>query len=241
VNVDMAVVDVVALRPGRGLGALTVRRAIVALVVLLAAGGASAGTWASFTASTSNEASFSTGTLMLSNTVGAASACFSTAVGDQIDTNDRSCDALFPVAIHAPGGTASADVAIKNQGSLAGTLMAYVPTCANTDSAAAYHGSGLLCGALQVSVQEYTDASRTTISDCRYGAVTGVGVTCAFGPSLAALATAHGDFANGLALDALTPGQTRWYRVRLLLPASAGNTLQGRSATFGLTWRMVEQ
>lgn len=217
----------------------SLRAGLVALALLLSVGGATAGTWASFSASTENDGAFATGTLMLSNTVGAGTACFSTAAGVDINTNDRTCDALLAATVRKPGDSATADVAVKNEGSIDGNLLAYVASCTGSD-AEAFHGTGDPCGVVQVTVQEYTDATRTTASNCRFGAVTGAGITCAFGPTLVGLVDAHGDFTEGLAVGSLVTGQTRWFRVGLTLPSSAGNTMQGRAATFGIVWRMAQ-
>jgi hypothetical protein len=239
----MTVVDLTPPRPSL-LSRLTAGKVALVLGVLLAAGGATAGTWASFTASTTNGATFATGTLLLSDKVSSNTACFSTATGSDITTNDRTdCDALFDgLVVHKPGDSTTTTVAIANEGTLSGDLTAYIAGCTAGDSAGtAFHGNGNPCSQLQFTIQEYADSGRTTPSNCLVGSATGVGVTCAFGPTLADFVASNGSFGSALAVGAMTPAQTRWFTVGLQLPLSAGNTFQGRSATFGLTWRMAQQ
>jgi predicted ribosomally synthesized peptide with SipW-like signal peptide len=229
----VAVVDM----PRRALRRL-VGRPFVALVLVLSVGGATAGTWASFSAATSNNATFTTGTLILSNDVDGdvATACFSTAAGQDIDGNDRACDALFPTAIHKPGDAATfADVHIRNEGDLAGILETHMASCTNSDAGNGeqFHGTGLACSAVQFTIQENVAGNWT----CVYG-----GTACAFDPTktIADFVAAHGSFGAGLDLGALAAGTTRDFRVGVQLPGSAGNDMQGRAAVFGLVWRLVQ-
>jgi hypothetical protein len=46
--------------------------------------------------------------------------------------------------------------------------------------------------------------------------------------------------ASGLPMGTLTPNQSRWFRITLLLPAGADNLLQGRKATFSLSWALIQ-
>ena len=96
-----------------GMNSRLFHKAAIVGIAVLAFGSASVGTWATFAASTSNDATFRTGTILLSNQVGAATTCVSTS-GSTIVENDRDCDALFPVAVRAPGDTATADVTRGN-------------------------------------------------------------------------------------------------------------------------------
>src|SRR3954447_20209888 len=76
-----------------------------------------AGTFASFTASTSNAAStFQTGTLVLSNQKASATACLSTG-GSTTDTNaNAACDQPFAVTLAKPGDTANVDITLVDSG-----------------------------------------------------------------------------------------------------------------------------
>ncbi|MBW8827528.1 MAG: hypothetical protein JF603_14430 [Acidobacteria bacterium] len=95
-----------------------------------------AGTFASFSASTSNDASFQTVHLSLKNTVGATT-CTSPAglpgsgtggvATAAVDTNDASgCAALFPTVLKA-GVEATADVVVANDGGSTGGLYLFAP------------------------------------------------------------------------------------------------------------------
>src|SRR4051812_22071811 len=65
------------------------------------------GTFASFSASTSNSSTFATGTLVLSDKVGTATTCFSTGSDTNTDVNDHACDAFFSTSAAAPGDVAT--------------------------------------------------------------------------------------------------------------------------------------
>jgi hypothetical protein len=45
---------------------------------------------------------------------------------------------------------------------------------------------------------------------------------------------------TGLAMGTLSPNQSRWYRITMLLPTEADNLLQGRKATFSLSWTIIQ-
>ncbi|MCU1377235.1 MAG: putative phage protein [Acidimicrobiales bacterium] len=99
---------------------------------------ANSGTFASFSASTTNDATFKTGTLILSNGVNAGTACFSSKASNggandlDLDANDTSCDALFGANL-VPGATPyTAIVTVRNEGTSAGDLKVYAPAaCQN--------------------------------------------------------------------------------------------------------------
>jgi predicted ribosomally synthesized peptide with SipW-like signal peptide len=114
---------------------------------------AGAGTFASFSASTTNDASFKTGTLILSDQVGSGNTCFSSKVDNtnspsndaDLDTNDTTCDALFSANLLPNAQTPSvgsniytALVKVRNEGTTSGTLYAFAPSvCANAAGSAA--------------------------------------------------------------------------------------------------------
>jgi hypothetical protein len=139
-----------------------------------------AGTFASFSASTSNDATFSTTRLALSNTVNGGTACTSPAAspgvagtGTQnvaVDTNDEDCDALFPDDL-IPGTPVTATVDVSNESNDPGDLYLFATAACKVDIAddafdagtATFTGSGNLCERVQLSIQDTTD------STCVYG------------------------------------------------------------------------
>jgi hypothetical protein len=210
---------------------------------------AGAGTFATFTAQTSNPSNtFADGTLVLSNKVGGATACLSTA-GGSTDTNSNSaCDTAFSVSVKAPGDSSTADLTLENKGSLAASaLKVFSGSCTDADAAGEnYHGGGLPCGKVQFYVQQYSDAVGTE-SACLYGGSSDGGTTCDFSDAaktLAAFVTAHGTLGNGLSAGPLTAagGATpkTWVTVGVKLPSSADNTYQGRSASLALNWHITQ-
>jgi hypothetical protein len=168
--------DVVATRTPTGF----LKKLMLSFMVLGAIGTTvGAGTFASFNASTGNDGgTFTSGYLKLSDTVVNVGTCVSTGGGTttEVDSNQAtSCSKIFDSAVNAgtkrPGDTATADVTLQNQGSLSGNLVGYTTgSCTPGNvSGAAYNGSGNPCSALQFSIQEYSDAGRTSPSACRYG------------------------------------------------------------------------
>src|SRR3954447_2096066 len=93
---------------------------VTAAVVLGLGAVTVAATGATFNAETRNPLnSFASGTLVLSDTKQGGTTCLSTA-GGSTDTNvNTSCDALFSVAAAKPGASSSANVTLKNEGSVA--------------------------------------------------------------------------------------------------------------------------
>ena len=205
-----------------------------------------AGTYASLTAeSTNHNATISSGTLVLSNTVKigttTGSACFS--YGST--TNSKSCDPLvLSSTVQYPGGSVSyAYVTIANTGSVpAGSLALYMPNCTvATTSGATTVGGGNPCTTIANGLAMYveeTDSSFTTTSPT---------ATCKFPTISASLCTlTAGSFGfmhtKGSATttyslgEGLAAGQIRYYIVAFQLPSTAANNLQGEQANFDLTW-----
>ena len=227
-------------------GALIQKLALSALVVGAMAS-VSLGTFASFTAQTANAGNvFAAGTLVLSDTKQGGAACLSTA-GGSTDTNaNGSCDTLVSLTVKKPGDSGTANLTLKNEGSLAASaLKAFSAACANADAAGeSYHGTGGPCAKLQLYVQEYADAGFATASGCRYGGSSDGGTTCDFSDAtktLAAFATAYGSSTSGLALaGGLPAGGSRYLKIGVKLPSDADNTYQGRKATADLTWYLEQ-
>jgi hypothetical protein len=210
---------------------------------------AGAGTFATFTAQTSNPTNtFADGTLVLSNKVGTGTACLSTG-GLTTDTNvNGSCDTAFSLSVKAPGDSSTADITLENKGSLAASaLKAFSGSCTDADAAGEnYHGTGSPCGKVQFYVQRYSDAF-TTPSACLYGGSPDAGVTCDFSDAaqtLTAFVTAYPNVGSGLSAGALSAagGATpkTWVRVGVKLPSNADNTFQGRSASLALNWHITQ-
>lgn len=142
------------------------RKLLLTLMIIGALGSAvGAGTYATFTASVLNPPStFSTGSVVLSNQKGSATACFSTA-GLSTDSNlNAGCDVMFSAATagdatsRRPGEGASVLMNLRNEGSLASTLsVSSAGACtltAPTDQTSV--GSGDACSVVQLSIQEGT-------------------------------------------------------------------------------------
>lgn len=146
------------------------QKLLLALLLAMTASNAfGRGTFASFTATlTHGGATFSTGTLVLTDTVGSGATCFSTGTGatdnGNTDANANSgCASVFAVANAMPGSTSVADVAIENAGTVdASALVVHATGCTPSDSTAgAHHGVGDPCKVLQLRLDGGTE--------CRYG------------------------------------------------------------------------
>lgn len=198
------------------------------------------GTFASFSAETTNAGNtFATGTIVLSNTVNAGSACLSTG-GGTTDTNiNASCTALFNSTVKKPGDSYVADqLDLKNVGSLAATtLKLSSSSCVTTDAAGqTYHGTGDLCPLLDVYVQEWTSNTYSTPLTCWYGGAV-VANTCDFSDNTKTLTALN--TASPLTLTGgMGAGSDRYFTIGIKLDPTATNTVQGRSATADLTWHI---
>lgn len=206
-------------------------------LVAIAAGGS--GTFASFSAETTNPGNtFATGTIVLSNTVDSGTACLSTGGAGGVNTNiNASCDKVFNVSVKKPGDSYTADqLDLENAGSIAASALKLTAgSCATSDaSGESFHGTGDLCPLLDVYVQEWTDNTYSTPSVCVYGG--GTATTCAFSGS-DTLATLNGASPFTLA-GGLGAGSHRYFTVGVELQGTAGNTVQGRSAAVDLTWHI---
>jgi hypothetical protein len=208
---------------------------------------AGAGTFATFTAQTTNPTNiFADGTLVLSNTVGAGTACLSTGGGSTDVNANGSCDVAYNLTVKAPGDSGTADITLENKGSLAASaLKAFSGSCTDANAAGEnYHGTGSPCGKVQIYVQQYSDAFGTP-SACLYGGATGA--TCNFSDAtktLTAFVTAYPNVGSGLSAGTLTAagGLTpkTWITVGVMLPSNADNSYQGRSASLALNWQVTQ-
>jgi TRAP-type uncharacterized transport system substrate-binding protein len=209
------------------------------------------GTYATFNAQTANPGNvWANGTLVLSNKVGTGTTCLSTAAATSTDTNvNNSCDALFSgTSLRKPNDSATANVAVKNEGSLnASALKLYSSACTAGDTASeTYKGTADPCDKVQLYVQRWTDAARTVPAACVYGSTqTLTPNTCDFAATgaeaktLGAFATANGSTAP-LNLGALNTGTTGYYTIGVKLPQSTSNAYQGRRASVDFTWTLEQ-
>lgn len=204
----------------------------------------SAGTFASFSASTTNTASFATGTLTLTNDGPAAGTCVSAGPGDNIVTNTKACDQLFNVTLAKPGDTAQVDLTLQASGSVtnpSGTLTGYkTSACSSGNAPAATHnGGGNPCSAIEMYIQEYTSAARTTTDGtCEWPTNGSTACSSTFAPAGTDELDDYPLSAAPVAMGTLTT-TPRYFRIYLRLPSNADNTMQGMQASFGFSWQLT--
>jgi hypothetical protein len=228
------------------------RKVLLSLGVVAAIGAfAGAGTFATFTAQTTNGSSFASGTLVLSNKVGSGSACLSTG-GLTTDSNvNGSCDAAFNLSVKAPGDSGGANLTLVNKGSLPASALKVFSSGGCTDADAAgenYHGTGSICGVIQVTIQKYTSNTFATpaASGCLYGGSSDGGTTCDWtdgNKTLTDFVTNHSAWASGVSAGALAAAggsDTAYVRVSVQFPSTAGNQYQGRSASTAFDWQIQQ-
>ena len=225
------------------------KKVLLSIGVVAAIGAlAGAGTFATFTAQTTNPSNtFADGTLVLSNTVNSGTACLSTGGGTTDTNSNGSCDTVFSLSVKAPGDSGTADITLENKGSLAASVLkAFSAACTPADSGGeTYHGTGNPCGVIQLYIQQYSDAF-TTPSACLYGGA--AGAACNFSDTAKTLTdfvSTYPDAANGLSAGSLAASNggntdTTWVRVGVKLLATANNTYQGRSASLALNWHITQ-
>lgn len=199
-----------------------------------------AGTWASFTASTDNPATFATGSLVLANTVTGGTGTCESDDDAGLAVNSSTCDVLFDVPAQQPGhAPVEATLTLENVGTIdASALSVHAEGACTSPLVGAYNGSVSLCSKLQLTVQEYSDAGFTTDSNCIYG--DGDGTTCQFDPTMTVddFVATHGSFGTAAPVGDLAVDAERYFRISVqLADAPDNNSVQGREATFSLTWR----
>lgn len=202
------------------------------------------GAFASFTAQTRNPGNvFADGTLVLSNTKTGGSACLSTGGGTTDVNVNNVCDQLVNLTVKKPGDSGTQTLTVANAGSIAASaLKVFEAGCTDSDaSAETYHGTGNVCGQLQLYIQQYSDSAFATPSACLYGGATSV--TCNFSDTtktVGAFTTAYNTSTNGLTIGTLAAGASGYFKIGVQLPSTTDNTFQGRQATFDLTWYAVQ-
>ncbi len=212
-------------------------KVLVTLLVIGVAGSTvSYGTFASFTAQTSNSGNtFSTGTLVLKNDIAAGAnvgaSCLSTASG--VDANSSGCLAFFAEGAGAglaPGGTnATATITLTNQGSLAaGSLKIWSNACSATDnSAVSVHGSGDPCDKLVLTVFDGTN--------CVYPSATGA---CVASSTKTLKQFVTDTSSTPISASGLAAAGSRSYTIGVGFDSTAGNSYQGRTASTTFSWRL---
>jgi predicted ribosomally synthesized peptide with SipW-like signal peptide len=230
---------------------VVIRRLLISLLVL---GGLGAvvrtGTFATFTAQVTNPGNtFATGTLVLGNTKQGGTECLSTGGGNTNTNQNTSCDQLLNLTVQKPGQSGSANLTVKNEGSLPASVFGLFST-ACTDSNAtgqSYSGTGSPCGAVQLYIQQWSDSGFSTPLACLYGGSSGS--TCNFSDSTKTLATFASTYnSSGSALtikgdgtnNGLAAGASSYFTIAVQLPSTADNTLQGRQASIDFNWYVTQ-
>ena len=218
---------------------------LTAAVVCVLAAGLGFGSLTTFNAQTNNAGNvFAHGTLVLSNTKQGGAACLSTGGGSTNTNVNTSCDQLLNLTVKKPGDSGTANLTLRNVGSInATTFKVFSPACTNADaSSESYHGTGTPCSLIQLYVQQWSDAGFSTPSACLYGGATGS--TCNFSDAtktLGAFATAYPSSASGLSIGSgLNAGSSAYFTIGVQSPSSADNTYQGRQATQDFDWYIAQ-
>jgi predicted ribosomally synthesized peptide with SipW-like signal peptide len=231
------------------------------LKVLLGAGvlaviGGGAGTFASFTAETTNAANtFATGTLLLDNPSGSTT-CHS-ASNTSTNAVATGCKILFNLdPLPSAATTRFADLTLSNVGSLDASGIDFwasnaCVTQASDPNGPVFGGGGDLFGALQLVIIE-TDASfnhspGSPALGCAYGQADATGLGCSFSNTFSLGGLPGTARALSLAADqsgntGLASAQNRYFVIGVSTPAAGGlnNTFQNRKAAFDLTWRITQ-
>ena len=237
--------DEYVLVPKRRIKISRARKVLIGVMaVSTVAAVAGAGTFASFSASTTNDASFTTATLALSNTkAGGTGTCTSNVGLANLDTNDKACDAAVTPTALVWGTTYTADLTLANatSGSTAALKLFADAACssADTGSPAGTATSTQVCTAVSMQVQEYTTSGFSTASS-----------KCAY-PFNASVACATFDtgtnfpiYSSALSLGNLVNGTSRFFRVQIKTTnggySAAGigldNKFMNKTATLKMRW-----
>ena len=231
-------------------------RAVPVLVVFALLGLiGGAGTFAAFTASTDNAATFATGSLVLENTVTGEDECLSNDGPGGLSTNENvACDFLFDESTKAPGQIASNTLRLRNVGSMdASRLLVHGSGQCGVGEAEDedYHGeAGDICGALLLTIQEL-GANMQPLPECIYPEASN---SCEFDADHTVRVfedldpfVGHGGFSNAIlipgglgAFEELANGPERFFKISVQLDPDADNNVQGQSGSFSMTWR-IEQ
>ncbi|WP_420366458.1 hypothetical protein AAEP80_06765 [Curtobacterium sp. L3-7] len=140
-------------------------------------------------------------------------------------TDDDNNTALFTATGLKPGSTGSNCITVTSTGSLASTVKLYGTNAATTNA---------LASNITISIDQGTGGG--------FGSCTGFTPASTSGNlysgTLAAFGTASTNFATGVGTWAPTgsASESRVFRVTYTVPTSAPNSIQGGTASLGLTW-----
>jgi hypothetical protein len=231
----------------------TIKKLLLSLIVVgILASFTVGGTFAILSGQGTNaNTSIASGTLLMSNTIGAGTPCLSK---NGVVNVNAGCDLLFtsgllyPILTTTPASTeyALAKVTIANTGTLPGTLKMYMAGCVASQTTGSPAAGGTNpCGtgvpgneSLDLEIQEYTSSAFTTpMSSCYWPASTST--ACAFtSQSFGDFNALHHDNAHYLSLGSIAGGASRYFGIVVAEPIDASNALQGETATFALYWHM---
>jgi hypothetical protein len=198
------------------------------------------GTFALLTSQESNaRATVASGTLTFSDTVSSGT-CFSYIGGSSVNNVNSNCQAVITSStLNYPGTPAVVPVTIANNGSLdAAGLSVYMPNCSpQATPGAPSPGVANPCAVngAQFYLQETT--STGTPTTCWFPAGP---TTCTFtANSLQQFSANVNTTSSALSLGGgPAHNATRYFKIGLLLPAGASNSLQGEAAVFALAWHL---
>lgn len=211
----------------------------------------SAGTYASFNATTTQTSTFASGSLVLDRDVD-GTACFS--VGDDPDTDvnaEAGCSVVISQDRVKIGDSFTVDLTLTNAGSVPGTLsFGAVAACtAGANPGVNWTlGTGNMCTNTLFVLQEWSAGFGSSLVSCGYPHSAVVGCSFTTPASLTANATPPSPASGatpGLplisapqSLGAIGAGESRYFRMTFSLPGGVDNQLQGRRAEFQLTWQL---
>lgn len=217
-----------------------IKRALLSLMLVGGVAAIAVATLANFNATIINSSNtFQSGTVVLKETQGATT-CLSTGAGVITDTNSFTCATIdkFGGASNPnqkPGGTAiSTVVSVKNDGTINASTFTLTPGSCTTAQTGAYHGSNTagFCGKVNITVEDDTGSAA-----CIYPAQAGACPALSSSNTLSGLAGGGAITLNG---GSLAAGATRTYTFKVQLDSSAGNDMQGLTATLPLTWYIAQ-
>jgi len=217
---------------------------VVGLVAVAANG---AGTFASFSATTTNDGNtFATGTLFLQNSDGTTTCNSET---NSTNVQVTGCAILFDdIPLESGVVTSSQPLTLTNTGTVDASSIDFSvsPACNVTDNqtgtgSSVTFGTAPACSEFQLAIQEVDAANSNANVSCAFGTDTSgacsfpSGKTFANSGSPAALSIANTTGTN--ASGELDAGKSRSFVIQVK-PVLVGsdNTLQNRKVSFGLTW-----
>jgi predicted ribosomally synthesized peptide with SipW-like signal peptide len=216
---------------------------LLSAIGLIVAGLGGSGTFASFSAEVTNSGNtFQTGTLLLSDSVNSAAACFSDT--DASNSEKASCQAVINTLPVSTNTTKSGRLEIKNTGSLdSNDLKLYGSSCGQS-TVGTFPGGALthasdFCSQLLISVEEHSSNNSLVGSaiGCPVGTLSGSVCIPTGGVPLTTFLTAYPSGTPFAFSGILAAGASRYFTVYLHLP-DLENTYQGLAASFDLTWHI---